>query len=159
MNCRPLGLILGVFCVICMTTTLCKFLRQSQKWAVQAIKHCSSNPGDLQIHSLKSDCLLVFVMWILGSSKWSVSLPTTVSGQPITISAYRGLWKQCYGSGGTGNSFQVSFQATSIGVGDKIMYRFRWQVWDVDNHHKIRNLKVVQHHGFNSDNNLRNFII
>ena len=31
-----------------------------------------------------------------------------MTGQPVSFSAYRGLWKQCYGTGGTGNSFQVS---------------------------------------------------
>jgi len=73
MNCRPLGLILGVFCVICMTTTL----------------------------------------W---SAKWSVSLPTTMTGQPVSFSAYRGLWKQCYGTGGTGNSFQNQCNKYTQGI-------------------------------------------
>ena len=66
------------------------------------------------IWNLKSDSLIVFITFISGSAKWSVSLPTTMTGQPVAFSAYRGLWKQCYGSGGTGNSFQVSYQATSI---------------------------------------------
>ena len=42
----------------------------------------------------------------LGTTKWSVSVPMTASGQPITFEAYRGLWKQCYGSGQAG--FNVS---------------------------------------------------
>lgn len=43
----------------------------------------------------------------LGSPKWSVSVPQTQAGQPITFEAYRGLWKQCYGSGQSG--FNVCF--------------------------------------------------
>ena len=70
------------------------------------------------IENLKSDCLIVFITLISGSAKWSVSLPTTMTGQPVSFSAYRGLWKQCYGTGGTGNSFQVSFWPTSILVTD-----------------------------------------
>ena len=51
-----------------------------------------------------------FLTLISGSAKWSTSLPTTMTGQPVSFSAYRGLWKQCYGTGGTGNSFQVSYK-------------------------------------------------
>jgi len=40
-----------------------------------------------------------FTMWSLVTVKWSRSVPMTTAGQPITFQAYRGLWKQCYGSG------------------------------------------------------------
>jgi len=41
----------------------------------------------------------ILTLWCVGSYKWSVSVPQTASGQPISITASRGLWKQCMSSG------------------------------------------------------------
>ena len=37
----------------------------------------------------------------------------TTAGQPITFEAYRGLWKQCYGSG---NGFNDQCNKYTVGI-------------------------------------------
>jgi len=54
-----------------------------------------------------------FIMWSLVTVKWSRSVPMTNSGQPITFDAYRGLWKQCYGSG---NGFNDQCNKYTVGI-------------------------------------------
>merc|ERR1712147_72378 len=57
---------------------------------------------------------VILTLWSMGSPKWSVSVPQTQAGQPITFEAYRGLWKQCYGSGQSGFNTQCNKYTQTI---------------------------------------------
>merc|ERR1711976_710328 len=57
---------------------------------------------------------VTLTLWSMGTAKWSVSTPQTASGQPITFEAYRGLWKQCFGSGQSGFNTQCNKYTQTI---------------------------------------------
>jgi len=48
------------------------------------------------------------VTWCNCSPHWADSLPITGNGAHVPFSAYRGLWKQCYGTGESGGSFSTN---------------------------------------------------
>ena len=90
----------------------------------------------------------ILILWALVSPRWQTSLPITTSGQPVrigfrrylvrnwpvnfqlsvvdlenlktgkSITAYRGLWKQCYGQGGTAGDFNTECNKYTQGIAE-----------------------------------------